>query len=219
MGSLRSLRSRVVEAPGSLGERRRFRRWEWFQAAFPEVGSMSVIDLGGRADAWLRAPVRPQMVHVVNLEAQPADVPAWIRADQADACSLPSQISSNSYDLVFSNSVIEHLGGHVQRTRFADAVHKLSNRHWVQTPYRYFPIEPHWLFPGFQFLPLTVRAELSRRWPLGHTPSRSREEGLRAAMSVELLSCAEMAFYFPDSTLRAERMFGAVKSLIAIKAF
>ena len=27
----------------------------------------------------------------------------------------------------------------------------------MQTPYRYFPIEPHWLFPGMQFLPLPVR--------------------------------------------------------------
>ncbi len=41
---------------------------------------------------------------------------------------------------------------------------------WVQTPYRYFPIEPHWIFPGFQFLPLSARTEISRRWPLGNPP-------------------------------------------------
>ena len=101
--------------------------------------------------------------------------------------------------------------------RFADAVHKLADRYWVQTPYRYFPIEPHWLFPGFQFLPLATRAELSRHWPLGHTPLQNKDEGLRAAMSVELLSCSEMTFYFPDSTLLFERMIGVVKSLIATK--
>ena len=28
----------------------------------------------------------------------------------------------------------------------------------VQTPYRYFPVEPHWLFPGLQFLPMGLRA-------------------------------------------------------------
>ena len=27
----------------------------------------------------------------------------------------------------------------------------------VQIPYRYFPIEPHWLFPGLQFLPQRAR--------------------------------------------------------------
>jgi hypothetical protein len=216
-GNFHALRDRIVDAPGSLGQRRRARRWEWFAEAFPEIESMSVIDLGGTAEAWLRAPVHPKLVHVVNLEPPPDQTPAWIRADQADACSLPPAISNNTYDLVFSNSVIEHVGGHAQRMRFAEAVHKLSGRHWVQTPYRYFPVEPHWLFPGFQFLPLAVRAEISRRWPLAHTMSASWDEGLSEAMSVELLSRAEMAFYFPDSTLRFERMMGVVKSLIAIK--
>jgi Methyltransferase domain len=217
LGGLQKLRNHLVDAPGSLGERSRFRRWEWFQATFPGIESMSVIDLGGRVDAWLRAPVRPASVHVVNLEPSPEEIPAWIRTDQADACSLPSRISDSSYDLVFSNSVIEHLGGHAQRMRFADAVHKLASRHWVQTPYRYFPIEPHWLFPGFQFLPLAVRAEVSQRWPLAHTRSQSKGEGIRAAVSVELLSRTEMAFYFPDSTVRFERLLGVVKSLIATK--
>jgi hypothetical protein len=212
------VRDRIVDAPGSMGQRRRALRWERLRGAFPEIGSMSVIDLGGTAEAWLRAPVRPAMVYIVNLEPQPEDPPApWIRADQADACDLPAHVRDGRYDLVYSNSVIEHVGGHAQRARFAEAVHKLADRHWVQTPYRYFPVEPHWLFPGFQFLPLAARAELSRRWPLVHTRSRSWDEGLRAAMGVELLSRAEMAYYFPHSTLMSERMGGMVKSLIAMK--
>src|SRR5690349_6066901 len=204
MGSVHAARSRIVEGTGSLGQRRRTRRWDWVRDTFPEISSMSVIDLGGTTEAWLRAPIRPAFVHVVNLEPSREPPASWIRADQADACDLPTHISDGKYDLVYSNSVIEHVGGHSQRMRFADAVHKLAGQHWVQTPYRYFPIEPHWLFPGFQFLPLNVRAELSRRWPLVHTPSQSWEDGLRAAMSVELLSRTGMTFYFPDSTLRTE---------------
>jgi hypothetical protein len=100
--------------------------------------------------------------------------------------------------------------------RFAAAVHELAARHWVQTPYRYFPVEPHWLFPGFQFLPLIVKAEVSRHWPLVHTRSASREEGLRAAIAVELLSWTEMCLYFPGSQIQPERMAGLVKSLIAV---
>jgi hypothetical protein len=188
-----------------------------FRAEFPGIDSMSVMDLGGTVEAWLRAPVRPASVHVINLEPQPDEVPDWIRADQADACDLPDRVASGSYDLVFSNSVIEHVGGHSQRIRFAEAVHKLADRHWVQTPYRYFPVEPHWLFPGFQFLPVTVRAGLSQRWPFVHSPSQDRQQGLRAVMAVELLSRTEFAFYFPHSTIRYEHMLGAVKSLIATK--
>jgi hypothetical protein len=217
MGQLQGLRNRLVDAPGSVGERRRAGRWERLRETFPRIESMSVMDLGGTAEAWQRAPLRPASVHVVNLEPEPEDLPDWIRADRADATALPPTIIGAHYDLVFSNSVIEHVGGHVQRLRFADAIHKLGDRHWVQTPYRYFPIEPHWLFPGFQFLPLTIRAEISRRWPLVHTQSPNRGEGLRAAMSVELLSRTEMAVYFPDSEICTERMLATTKSLIAIK--
>jgi hypothetical protein len=217
MGSLHALRDRVVDSPSSLGARSRARRWEWFRAAFPDIESMSIIDLGGTAEAWQRAPVRPTTVHVVNLEAPPADVPDWICADQADACELPGHIADREYDLVYSNAVIEHVGGHAQRLKFAAAVHNLAPRHWVQTPYRYFPVEPHWLFPGFQFLPLTVRGEISWRWPLAHSPSASHMEGVRASLGVELLSRTEMTFYFPDSELRHEKALGMTKSLIAVK--
>ena len=218
MSSLHALRDRFVDAPDSLGARRRSRRWEWLKATFPKIESMSVIDLGGTVEAWQLASIRPVSVHVVNLEAPPNEVPPWIRADQADACGLPAHISSTSYDLVFSNSVIEHVGGHMQRMRFAEAVHKLADQHWIQTPYRYFPIEPHWLFPGFQFLPSNVQAEVAAWWPLAHTPSSCRNDGLSAALAVELLSRTEMTFYFPDSKLRFERVAGLVKSLIAIKS-
>jgi hypothetical protein len=216
--SVHALRNRIVDGPDSVGARRRARRWEWLRAAFPQIENMSVIDLGGTAESWQRAPVRPARVHVVNLEHEAdADLPSWLRADQGDACNLPPAILGSSYDLVFSNSVIEHVGGHAQRQRFAEAVHKLADRHWVQTPYRYFPIEPHWLFPGFQFLPMSARAQISYRWPLAHTRSASVDDGLAEAMSVELLSRAEMSYYFPHAEIQVERLLGAVKSLIAVR--
>lgn len=217
-GSGKSMRNLLVDGPTSVGQRMRSRRWEWFRSQFPDIESMSVIDLGGTVEAWVRAPVRPASVHVVNLESEPTIVtPDWIRADQGDACDLPQHIFSRTYDIIFSNAVIEHVGGHAQRMRFAEAVHKLASRHWVQTPYRYFPIEPHWLFPGFQFLPLAIRAEVSRKWPLVHTKSSDRREGLEAAMGVELLSRSEMAYYFPSSRIYPERVAGLTKSLVAIK--
>ncbi len=217
MSAMNGLRQRLVDGPDSLGERSRLRRWEWLRDTFPQIESMSVIDLGGTVEAWLRAPVHPASVHVVNLEAQPSGRPDWITAEQGDACALPPSLAGARYDLVFSNSVIEHVGGHAQRVKFAAEVHRLAPRHWVQTPYRYFPIEPHWLFPGFQFLPVTMRAEISRRWPLVHTPSPSHEDGVQAALSVELLSRTEMATYFPDSKIRFERAMSAIKALIAVK--
>ena len=217
MSALKQLRSQFVEGPDSLGERYRSRRWELVRRSFPDIESMSVIDLGGRVGMWLRAPYRPAAVHIVNLQAAPAEMPGWMRVEVGDACALSSETAGTKYDLVFSNSVLEHVGGHAQRARFADNVHALSTRHWIQTPYRYFPIEPHWLFPGFQFLPLGARAEISRKWPLVHFPPASREENVRRVMEVELLSRTEMQTYFPDSTLLPEKSMGLTKSLIALK--
>jgi hypothetical protein len=215
---LHALRNNLVDGPGSVGARYRARRWAWLSESFPDIERMSVIDLGGTTEAWLRAPVRPMAVHIVNLEQPPKGLPPWLRADLADACDLPATIRSGSYDLVFSNSVIEHVGGHVRRQRFADTVHALADRHWVQTPYRYFPVEPHWLFPGGQFLPVKARATVVRRWPLVHTPNIDRERALTEALGVELLSVTQLKYYFPDSAIRHDRLAGLVKSLIAVKA-
>jgi hypothetical protein len=215
---LNALRNSFVDAPDSFAARYRVRRWTWLSATFPDLGEMSVVDLGGTVDAWLNAPVRPARVHLLNLEKPPNDLPEWAHCDLADACALPESVLKGPYDLVVSNSVLEHVGGHERRRRFADAVHRLADRHWVQTPYRYFPVEPHWLFPGFQFLPAAARTVVARHWPLVHTPPADRETALRSALGVELIGRTEMAFYFPGSMIRSERMAGLVKSLIAVKA-
>jgi hypothetical protein len=215
---LHRLRWRVVDAPDSIAARYRRKRWNAMYAQFPDLERMSVIDLGGRISTWVGARTRPAHVHIVNLEPPDADVPEWTEVDHADACELPKQIASRQYDLVFSNSVLEHLGGHARRLAFADATHSLSDRHWIQTPYRYFPIEPHWLFPWFQHFPVATRTAIARRWPLVH--SRTTEttgSAVDAVMSVELLSRTEMQRYFPDSRIVAERIGPMVKSIIAVR--
>lgn len=178
---------------------------------------MSVIDLGGRVDTWERAPVRPKHVHVVNLEPLPGELPEWAELDYGDACALPPQITKRRYDLVFSNSVIEHVGGHERRVRFAESIHALADAHWVQTPYRYFPIEPHWVAPGMQFLPVALRSRMAYKWPLAHTPAASLAEARQAVLWTELIDKTQMRHYFPQSTIRSERILGLTKSLIACK--
>jgi hypothetical protein len=212
-----SVRRRLVEGPGSVGERARARRWDLVLECFPDLASMDVIDLGGRVSTWLGAPVRPRSVHVVNLEGQADGATGTITTEYGDACALPAHLTGRRYDLVFSNSVLEHVGGHERRARFADSVHALADRHWVQTPYRYFPVEPHWLFPGMQFLPLSARSTIAQRWPLVHTRPGSREDAVRDALWVELVSVTELRHYFPDSEVLHERLAGLTKSIVAVK--
>lgn len=215
---LHALRFHLVDSDDSWAARWRRRRAGWLVETFPDLAQMSVIDLGGRLDTWLRAEVRPARVHVVNLESPPAEMPDWARVEHGDACALPRRITERRYDLVFSNSVLEHLGGHERRLRFAEAVHSLAGAHWVQTPYRYFPIEPHWLAPGMQFLPVRSRVALARRWPLAHSPARTHEAAINDVLWTELLDRSQMRHYFPHSQLRTERVAGLPKSLIAVRA-
>jgi hypothetical protein len=213
----KSIRNRFVDSPDSWGARRRARRWNWLVETFPDLDQMSVIDLGGSVESWMRAPVRPKHVHVVNLEEQPGEPPEWAEVDYADACMLPERIASRRYDLAFSNSVIEHVGGHERRIRFAEAVRTLGDAYWVQTPYRYFPVEPHWVAPGMQFMPLALRRRMAYSWPLAHTKARDKHDALSNAMWIELVDRTQMRYYFPDATLRPERLLGLTKSLTAIR--
>jgi hypothetical protein len=177
---------------------------------------MRVLDLGGGPPFWRGFAVQPKHVTILNLLQFEAPEP-WIETVVGDACAPPSTILAEHYDLVVSNSVIEHVGGHVQRQRFADVVQAVAERHWVQTPYRYFPVEPHWLCPGMQFLPLRARAALTRRWPLSPARASTTTGAVENAAWVELLSLTEMRFYFPSSQLWYERIGGLVKSVTAIR--
>lgn len=133
-----------------------------------------------------------------------------IETVQADACDCEDL---GHFDLAFSNSTIEHVGGHHRMAAFADMVHTLADHHWIQTPNRYFPIEPHFVFPGAQFMPLRVRLLIARHW----RPSYFGRDDTEFIMSTTLLSPADMKHYFPDSELLRERVGGLTKSLIAVR--
>jgi hypothetical protein len=210
-------------APGSLASRARRRRFERLLRRFPDLASMSVLDLGGDARHWTAAPVRPRRLVLLNTVgwALDADVAAGAEMVQGDACDPPPGLADEDFDLVYSNSVIEHVGGPARRRAFAGSVHRLGTAHWIQTPYRYFPIEPHWMFPYFQLLPVRARAAVSRRWPLAHdfvrSPREPRDRAVQDVLGVELLSRTEMASLFPDSEVVEERFAGLTKSLIATR--
>jgi Methyltransferase domain len=210
------IRSLFVGADRSLAERMRLRRWAQLTQEFPDLEKMRVLDLGGTTVFWERSPVRPASVTVINLNAPGEGLP-WVTPIQGDACDAPKLVGDEAFDLVFSNSLIEHLGGHAQRLGFAEVVRSLAPRYAVQTPYRYFPVEPHWVFPGMQFLPLNLRNWLAPRWPLGHTHGWPAAEAEEEVMFTELLSLTEMRTYFPDAHIVWERLAGLRKSMTAFR--
>lgn len=213
-------RALFADTGRSLSERARARRWAELAGRFPDLAAMDVVDLGGTTWNWTMGPARPRSVLVVNLDPQAlTNAPQWMSTVAADVCDLPDGVTGRSFDLVFSNSVIEHVGGRWRRRAFAATVRRLAPHHWVQTPARSFPLEPHWMFPGFQFLPVAARAAVSRRWPLAPPELRVRSAGeaVDDVLDIELVSAAELRRLFPDSELVRERAAGLTKSFIAVR--
>jgi hypothetical protein len=146
-------------------------------------------------------------VVVLNLSADEEYAPGFTPA-VGDARDL-SAFKDHSFDVVFSNSVIEHVGTYEDQRRMADEVRRVGNRYFVQTPHKWFPIEPHFLVPCFQFLPIEVRARLLQRRRLGwvhHEPDI--EQARRVVASVQLLGVAELSSLFPGARIVREKFCG-----------
>ena len=94
---------------------------------------------------------------IVALDLNPLDSD-WIRSPNVtvqvgDATAMPFR--DKEFPLAFSSSVIEHIPKALQ-AKFASEVARVADRYYVQTPNRYFPIEPHYQLPLFHFLPVRL---------------------------------------------------------------
>jgi SAM-dependent methyltransferase len=138
-----------------------------------------------------------------------------------DGCQLP--FADRSFDIVFSNSVIEHVGGPKAQASFAREIMRTGRGYWVQTPNRYFPIETHLLTPLVHLLPRNWRAFIVRRftvWQWIHHPGVEEKRFYveHFVADIRLLSARQMQALFPDATILRERFLGFTKSLIAFRA-
>ena len=130
-----------------------------------------------------------------------------VTAMQADGTDLP--FGDREFDVGFSNSVIEHVPKHLQPA-FASEMGRVAERYYVQTPNRWFPIEPHYQLPLFQFLPARIRMALNRRFTLGWQAKGQWEE-------ITLLSARDLRRLFPGAEIHREKVLGLTKSLIAVR--
>jgi hypothetical protein len=175
-----------------------------------------ILDLGGTPDFWVRRGLAddPNLkISVLNLTG-PERAVHGIRCLVGDATDL-SSLDENAFDVVFSNSVIEHVGTWTAQQRMACEARRVGLGYFVQTPARSFPIEPHVLLPAFQFLPRDTR-----RWVLTHTSlaSQGRMDAQSAAAMISelrLLSGREMRQLFPGATVYREKIGGLTKSYTA----
>lgn len=175
-----------------------------------------ILDIGGTARFWKALPGlyghHNVEITVVNLDAQAHD-DANLRLRSGNACRL--DYPDMSFDVVHSNSVIEHVGRWPQMVEMAPEIRRLAPRYFVQTPNMWFPVEPHFKLPLVHWLPEQARVALlsrSRKAPADMTRTTL------AVQSISLLSASQMRCLFPDAHLWRERVVGLTKSLVAIRA-
>ena len=200
---------------GSAADRMRKKRFAVFLGLLDTLPRpLRLLDVGGTRSFWEQmGPAGMEGIEIVllNLQAPPPD-----RGDARDM----RRYRDKEFDVVFSNSVIEHVGGYRDQQRMAEEVRRVGKRYFVQTPNRYFPVEPHFLFPFYQFLPLRVRAWLIGRFDLGwRKRAANEEEALQQAQSVRLLSRGELEVLFPDGNITDEKFFGLTKSFMVYGGF
>jgi hypothetical protein len=184
------------------------------------AGEIRVLDVGGTQSYW--ESMRDLWSHlpltftIVNLGSEIADDgPYALR--EGNACSMP-EYADNAFDVVHSNSVIEHVGHWPEMTAMAHEVRRLAPRYYVQTPNFWFPMEPHYRTVGFQWWPEAVRARMLMAKKRGFRgPEPTLDSAMRNIQTVNLLTFAQMAALFPDARLERERLAVFTKSLIAIR--
>jgi SAM-dependent methyltransferase len=178
-----------------------------------------VLDIGGTPDCWALAPVVPRLVMLNTPRARGdlAGAEGWVAGDGRQ---LPFR--DGAFDVVFSNSVIEHVGSAESQLRFAQEVARVGGAFWVQTPNRRFPVEQHLLTPFLHWLPKSWQRRLVpwSVWSLATRVSADRRRFYldHYLQDIRLLDGGQVRDLFPGSRILRERFLGLTKSWIAFRS-
>jgi SAM-dependent methyltransferase len=210
-----TLRRIAYSSVGPLRRARRRRLLSFVRIMKPER-SDRVIDLGGTPSFWSLLPEREFGVVVVNLPGS-CDQESIHESDRltlvsGDATDLREEFGDCAFDIVFSNSVIEHVGPAEKQEDFARECYRLAPRLWVQTPSPRFPLEVHTSVPFYWQLPEWARVRLNERWKRRLPAWQKMVAGTRP------ISRERMSALFPDATQVIERFCGFEKSIICYRA-
>jgi hypothetical protein len=167
-----------------------------------------IIDLGGTCEIWnfFDTPLDITIVNLPGVNVQfPSSSHHKFRFVEGDATDL-RQFSDGCFELVFSNSVIEHVGGEQNERAFALEARRLGRAYYVQTPSIWFPLEAHSGMPFWWVLPRAFRRRVIEHWRQKLPDWAAMIDG------TTVISRRKLQSYFPDGKITTEWVVGIPKS-------
>jgi hypothetical protein len=191
---------------------------------------IKVLDLGGTVPFWqawnITAHDKLHLTlvndHISDAENDVESETPFIANRRSDVLTLTKD-DFRSFDLIFSNSMIEHLSSwHAQR-ELADRIGSSEVPYFVQIPNKYAPIDPHiprLYLPFFGAYPKPVQAQIitfKSFGPDGRKPASLAEAYESFLNHYNPLGVRDVRELFPDAKVEFERAFGAPMSILACR--
>ena len=206
--------------PNSLGYKFRIKRLQEFEkmffSRFSGLEKIEILDVGGTSYFWKNSTLlsHPGLrITLLNLHLVETTHPS-IHAVQGDASDM-REFETGSFDLVFSNSVIEHLYTLELQQKMASEILRVGKSYFIQTPNVYFPIEAHYALPFAQYYPKAFLHFILTQTKFSRLKKWSPAEASQYIAEIRLLNAQEMKALFPGASLLKEKVLGLTKSITA----
>jgi predicted SAM-dependent methyltransferase len=206
--------------PKSLGAKFRANRLRKFEKLYfrnfnPEKPIL-ILDVGGTDYFWKKSQI-PNIpgvrITLLNLHLEKTTHP-HINSMIGDATDM-KEFGDRHFDLVFSNSVIEHLYTYENQRKMADEIRRVGRKYFIQTPNKYFPVEAHYAIPFAQYLPKKLLFFLLTKTKLSRFKRWKAQAAQQYLDEIRLLNNSEMKGLFPESKILREKVWLMTKSLTA----
>jgi hypothetical protein len=208
------------DKPDSLGYALRKKRFQVFERLinqnFPENQEIKVLDVGGASYFWKdKDLVKSGRLQITLLNLQPEyELPYGIKSVVGDATDL-SQFEDKHFDLVFSNSVIEHLYTWENQQKMAQECKRVCKKYYIQTPNKHFFIEAHYVIPFVQYIPKKLTYSILTKTKLSRMRKWEPKDATQYLNEIRLINNKEMEKLFPGAKIYKEKMLGMTKSFTA----
>lgn len=205
---------------GSLADKFRKKRFELFRKMLPDDSNriITILDIGGTINYWkqMNPPELGRLdITILNIHDE-VKAESFFKYIKGSAAEL-NKFKDKQFDIVFSNSVIEHLTI-AEQSQMAKDMLRIGKKIYLQTPSYYFPVEPHFLFPFFQFLPGFVKIFLINNFSLGwFDKQKNKADAEKLTKSINLLKFKDLEKLFPQALIYKEKLFLFTKSYIVLK--